>query len=187
MNDKPNILVGQLPRHLYVWVDTAHTHKTPCGFVPAVWYGLVSYPGRAWGCTVMLESGSIYRDLPPHAIAFSAKPSGTWTVQDAQTWDCYGLGWSAVEYDYLHGLDCRAKCAGKEHAGKYLFSVAPVGDGFSAYPEQAKEFSFVQLASDRLTVQPTNHLLFVDRSFTRNVTGKFPTDLKRQTKMWSVE
>lgn len=39
-------LVGELPRHLYVYVDTEHTHQEPRGFIPAVWFGLVSYPGR---------------------------------------------------------------------------------------------------------------------------------------------
>lgn len=35
-------LTGQLPRHLYCWVNTEHTHKEPCGFAPAVWFGLMT-------------------------------------------------------------------------------------------------------------------------------------------------
>jgi len=42
-------LVGQLPHHLYVFIDSTFTHKEPAGFIPAVWFGLVSYPGRMWG------------------------------------------------------------------------------------------------------------------------------------------
>jgi len=181
-------LTGQLPRHLYVWVDTNHTHKEPYGFVPAVWYGLVSYPGRMWGCTVMLESGAIYRNLPAHAIAFNPTPFSeeNWTEQDAQTWDCYGYGFTALEYDYLKGLECRARANGQEHTGKYLFTVAPVGDGFSAAPEQAKEFIFLATDSGRLTVQPTNHVVFRERSFTDNLL-KFPEGLKRQDLIWTAE
>ena len=82
-------LVGELPRHLYVWVDSAYTHQDPQGFIPAVWYGLVSYPGRCWGATVLLESGAIYRNVPCHALAFNDWPEPEWTPQDAQTWDCY--------------------------------------------------------------------------------------------------
>ena len=82
-----NTLVGPLPRHLYVWVDSTYTHRQPCGWVPAVWFGLVSYPGRVWGCTVMLEAGSIYRNLPPTAIAFDPDPEPDWSLPQAQTWD----------------------------------------------------------------------------------------------------
>ena len=181
-----NTLTGEIPRHFYVWVDTRHTHKKPCGYVPAVWYGLVSYPGRVWGCTVMLESGSVYRNIPSHAIAFSNKPKGKWTERDAQTWDCYGWDWSAVEYGFLRGLECKVRAGGKEHLGEYLFTVSPVGDGFSAYPEQSKEFSFVRLDNDHLTVQPTNHIVFRERSFTDNKL-EFSDAMKRQSKIWTSE
>lgn len=179
-------LVGQLPRHLYVYVDSRFTHTEPVGFVPAVWFGLVSYPGRMWGCTVMLESGAIYRNLPPHAIAFHDSPVGLWNAQDAQTWDCYGPDFSVIEYDYLRGLDCTAKANGRHHAGEYLFAVAPIGDGFSAVPEQSKEFSFIRLDNGRLTVQPTNHLAFRDKSFTIEP-FELPRGLKRQTEVYSCE
>ena len=70
--------------------------------------------------------------------------------------------------------------------GEYIFTVSPIGDGFSAYPEQAKEFSFVKLDNDRLTIQPTNHLIFSEKSFTDNELT-FPTDLKRQETIWATE
>lgn len=179
--------VGQLPRHLYVWVDTKFTHEEPSGFVPAVWFGLVSYPGRAWGCTVMLESGAIYRNLPAHAIAFDQEADSFWEPRRAQTWDCYGYEFTAHEYDYLRGLDCLVKLAtGDELMGEYLFSVAPIGDGFGAYPEQAKEFTFIRLENNRLTIQPTNHIVFRERSFTGKYLA-FPKGLKRQTEIWTAE
>ena len=179
-------LTGQIPRHLYCWVDTQHTHKEPCGFVRAVWYGLVSYPGRMWGCTVMLESGAVYRNLPTHAIAFDPQPEGEWTPQDALTWDCFGWEFTSLEYDYLRGLDCKVRAGGKEIDGEYLFTVAPIGDGFSAYPEQAKEFTFVELVNGWLTVQPTDHIVFRERSFTDNKL-EFPSGLKRQLDTWTTE
>lgn len=179
-------LTGELPRHLYCFVDSRHTHVEERGFVKAVWFGLVSYPGRMWGCTVMLESGSVYRNLPPHALAFDEDPEPLWTAQDAQTWDCYDWQFTAVEYRYLTGLDCKVRSNGKEFEGQYLFTVAPVKDGFSAYPEQAKEFTFARLDNDRMTIQPTNHVVFRERSFTNNKL-EFPTDLKRQTDVWTCE
>lgn len=183
---KPNILVGELPAHQYVFVNTEYTHKTPIGFIPAVWYGLVSYPGRVWGCTVMLESGAIYRNLPPNAIAFSEEPEGDWEAKDAQTWDCYGLGFTVLEYSYLSGLECLVMANQREHAGEYLFTVAPVGDAFSAAPDQAKEFMFIRLNSGWMTIQPTNHLVFRERSFT-DKEMKFPSGLKCQREVVSVE
>jgi hypothetical protein len=180
-------LVGQLPRHIYCYVDSIYTHKQPQGFLPCVWFGLVSYPGRTWGCTVMLESGSIYRNVPAHAIAFSEDPHClTWAADEAQTWDCYGERFTTIEYTYLAGLDCKAKCRLLDFDGSYLFTAAPIGDGFSAYPDQAKEFCFIQLHNGRLTIQPTNHVVFRERSFTDNKL-EFPTGLRRQGEIWSAE
>jgi hypothetical protein len=187
-------LTGQLARHLYCYVDSSFTHKESVGFVPCVWFGLVSYPGRMWGCTVMLESGAIYRNVPPHAIAFCEKPKGIstehfgkyrWEPKDAQTWDCYGTDFTVLEYNYLQGLDCEVMANKEVFNGTYLFTVAPVGDAYSAAPEQAKEFVFVKLDNGRLTIQPTNNVLFTDRSFTND--EGWPKGLKRQTATWSCE
>jgi hypothetical protein len=185
-------LVGELPRHLYVFVDAAHTHTERTGFVPALWYGLVSLRARVWGCTVIFESGAVYRNIPPHAIAFYPEAEPNWTVQDAQRWDCYGERFSTIEYRYLAGLEVLAHCNSgansKNLPGTYLFTAAPVADGFSMAPEQAKEFSFIALDNGRLTIQPTNHVLFRERSFTTNQGMEFPLkDLKRQTEVWSCE
>ena len=179
-------LVGELPRHIYCFVDSSFTHTCPNGFIPCVWFGLVSYPGRTWGCTVMLECGAIYRNVPAHAIAFHKFPQEPWSADEAQTWDCYGEQFTTLEYKYLSGLDCKVKCKDAAYDGKYLFTVAPIGDGFSAYPEQAKEFCFIQLYLGRLTVQPTNHVVFRERSFTDNKL-EFPSGLRRQTDVWSAE
>jgi hypothetical protein len=181
-----NTLVGELPRHLYCYVDSQFTHKEPHGFLPCVWFGLVSYPGRLWGCTIMLECGAIYRNVPSHAMAFTEHPEKPWYTEEAQAWDCYGEDFTTLEYRYLAGLDCRVNLPSGAYEGQYLFTAAPVGDGFSAYPEQAKEFCFIQLNNGRLTIQPTNHVVFRERSFTDNKL-EFPVGLKRQTDVWSAE
>lgn len=180
-----NTYIGDIPKHQYVFVDTAYTHREPQGYLPAVWFGIVSYPGRAWGLNVMFENGAIYRCLPPHAIAY-AIDAPEWAIYQAQTWDCYGEQFACHEYRYLSGLDCNVRAHGQEYMGNYLFTVAPVGDAFSAYPEQAKEFSFIRLHNDRLTIQPTNHLVFRERSFTTGDMA-FPKGLNRQTDIWSCE
>jgi len=179
-------LVGELPRHIYCYVDSTYTHTVAQGFLPCVWFGLVSYPGRTWGCTVMLESGAIYRNVPAHAIAFYPHRTTPWWADQAQTWDCYGERFTTLEYKYLAGLDCKVKCKDESYEGKYLFTAAPVGDGFSAYPDQAKEFCFIQLDLGRLAIQPTNNVVFRERSFTDNKL-EFPSGLRRQTDVWSAE
>jgi hypothetical protein len=68
--------------------------------------------------------------------------------------------------------------------GDYLFTVAPLNDGFSESPDQAKEFCFIRLDNGRLTIQPTNRVVFEDRSFT---TGEPVPKLKLQTETWSCE
>ena len=178
-------IVGELPRHIYCYVDSRFTHQNEIGFIPCVWFGLVSYPGRVWGCTVMLENGAIYRNVPVHGVAFMDKPC-EWDVKDAQTWDCYGSDFTTVEYRYLARLDCKVRANGREHEGHYLFSVAPINDGFSAYPEQAKEFCFVRLDNSRLSIQPTNLVVFRELSFTSDKL-EFPTGMKRQDEVWSAE
>ena len=187
-----NTLVGSLVTHRYIWVDTTYTHAVPQAprFQPAVWFGLVSLPGRMWGCTVMLESGAVYRALPPMAIAFVASPPEheDWqqSPEEAQTWDCYGIGFTVVEYPYLVGLRCLAKTDTLVQPGQHLFSVAPVGDSFSAVPDQAKEFHFIWLDSGRLTIQPTDRLVYEERSFTTSPMA-FPRGLKRQSVVYSCE
>jgi len=179
-------LIGPLPQHRYCWIDTTFTHAQPQTprWQPAVWFGLVSFPGRAWGCTVLLESGAVYRNIPPHALAFCADPQPL-TLREAQTWDCYHTDFSAVIYPYLDGLRAQVRTGETCQQGCYLFSVAPVGDGFSAAPDQAKEFHFLELDTGGLTIQPTNRVVYEEKSFT--VSGHMPVGLKLQTDVYSCE
>jgi len=70
--------------------------------------------------------------------------------------------------------------------GEYLFTAAPINDGYSAYPEQAKEFKFIKLTNGRLTVQPTNRVAFEDLSFTGTI-SELPKGLARQSTVWTCE
>ena len=180
-------LIGQLPHHQYVHVDTAFTHKAPeVSSTPAVWFGLVSYPGRAWGCTVLLESGAVYRNLPLHALAHT--PNGLrlrWGVRQAQHWDCYGSGFTTLCYDTLRGLECTVKTAAGRRRGQYVCTVAPTGDAYSAVPSQAKELVLVALMNGRYTIQPTDRVVFKDPSFTE--WRGWPRGLKRQEDTYSAE
>jgi hypothetical protein len=68
--------------------------------------------------------------------------------------------------------------------GQYLFTVAPIEDGFSNEPSQSKEFKFIKLDNGRITIQPTNKVLFIDKSFTEEEVFH---ELKLQTEVYSCE
>lgn len=185
-------LVGELPRHVdcHIAAKFLYDDKMVTSAQPAIWFGLVSFPGRAWGCTVMLESGAIYRNLPPHALMFcrEGRPvEPSWSIDEAQLWDCYGEEFTTLEYDLLREHRCMVRIGGDDLPGEYLFTAAPIGDAWTARPEQMKEFIFIRLGNGRLTIQPTNRVIFEERAFTRNKNLEFPKDLRRQTEVWSCE
>lgn len=174
-----------LPYHQYVYVDKKFTRNT-IGFEPVVWFAVHAHPGRMWGCHVLTEEGAVIRSIPPHAIAFSENPEENWKEKDAQLYDVYGREFSLTIYTYLYGLDCRIRTNGRELDGKYLFTAIPYNDGFSEEPEQSKEYMFVKLYNGRLSIQPTNRIVFVEKSFT-NKEISFPKDVRRQTQTYSCE
>lgn len=173
---------GSLPHHKYCFVESGFIRKGGTGLEPCVWFGLHAHAGRAWGCHVMLETGAVYRGVPPHALAFDEDAETRWRLEDAQVWDCYGPQFSLVCYDFLAGLrtiDHRGLF------GRYLFTVVPLNDGYTEEPEQSKEFMFIEGDNGRLSILPTNKLLFRDKSFTKETT--WPTDLKVSRQVWRVE
>jgi len=173
---------GPLPRHTYCYVEpnTFGNEK----WERVAWFGLVSHPGRTWGCHVMLECGAVYRNVPLHRLAHRETVTG-WTPCEGQTWDCYGHHFSVVEYPFLEAAPVIVRLRSKEElTGRYLFTAIPMLDGFSLEPEQSKEFYFIKLDNGRFTAQPTNHVLVQDKSFI--TVSEWPR-LKRQTEAWSVD
>ena len=171
---------ASLPHHQYVWVDQSFIREGGSGWEQAVWFGLHSHPGRAWGCHVMLECGAVYRGLPPHALAVDDKPDD-WTLPQAQMWDCYGTQFSLLRYRVLIGLQARAT---NGILCDYLFTAVPIGDGYSEHPSQSKEFMFMRTKGERLLILPTNKLRFIDKSFTAEVERP---RLKLADTVWSCE
>lgn len=174
---------GSIPTHQYVWVEPGALGDHD--WIRGVWFGITAWPGRAWGCHVMLECGAVYRNVGLHQIA-SHVDAEDWTPEQAATWNAYGFQFSTLEYPYLAGLNCRTRLQDKtERKGRYLFTAAPVGDAYSSSPEQSKEFYFLVLNNNRYTAQPTNQILFTDKSFT--IPSEWPRYLKRQDKWFDSE
>ena len=176
--------IGALQTHRYIWVDSTYTHEEPCGLVEAMWVGLTSIPGRAWGINVILrDGGALYRNIPPHAVAFTCEPEHDWIICEAQLWDCYSYHFSVLQNPIMRGMSVSVRVEDKVLHGEYLFSTAHLHDGWSDAPEQDKEFIFVKLNNGRLTIQPTNRVRFIDHSFT---TEELPK-LKLQENVYSCE
>lgn len=176
---------GPLPRHTYCYVEPGALGDNKWERV--AWFGLVSHPGRTWGCHVMLECGAVYRNVPLHQLGWDPNIAigSHWNTHQAQTWDCYGHHFSVVEYPFLEAVPVRVRLRDKtEHEGRYMFTAIPMLDGFSLEPEQSKEFYFIKLDNGRFTAQPTNHILVKDKSFVTTV--EWPR-LQRQTETWSVD
>jgi hypothetical protein len=148
---------------------TLHTHAGP---LPAHQY-------------VWIDADAIGKHEPLRAVWFGLT-SWPWEPWQAATWDAYGWQFTTLEYPYLSSMNTRVRLQdGAEHAGMYLFTLAPVGDAFSASPSQSKEFYFLQLENGRYTAQPTNQVLVDDRSWVDEL--KWPTFLKRQRDWHSAE
>lgn len=176
--------IGALQTHRYIWVDSIYTHEEPVGLVEAMWVGLTSIPGRAWGINVILRNGgALYRNIPPNGVSFTADPGQEWHISDAQLWDCYSYHFSVLQNPIMRGMQVSVRVEDKVLHGEYLFSTAHLHDGWSDAPEQDKEFIFVKLNNGRLTIQPTNRVRFIDNSFT---TEELPR-LKLQETVYSCE
>lgn len=175
---------GSLITHRYVWVEPNAIGQHD--WLRAVWFGLTCFPGRAFGCHLLLECGAIYRNVPLHQLA-TKKSDDPWSAAQAQTWDSYGYQFSLIEYPFLQSMNARARLQNHQECdGHYLFTLVPVGDAFSASPEQSKEFFFLELHDNhRFTAQPSNQVLINDRSFVNEL--EWPKFLKRQSEWHSAE
>ena len=179
---------ANLPRHLYVKCDMEFVSDgQKQGIEDAVWFGLTAIPGRAWGCTIMLKCGALYRGLPLHALAHGEIAIMDWDINDAQRWDCFGWNFTTIEYEYLMGLSCKVWIANRKtwEVGRYLFTAEPYGDGFSMSPSQTKSHHFIALNNGRITAVPGNNVLWKESSFT--TPSEKPNWLRTQSQVWHGE
>lgn len=183
-------LFASLPRQIYCHVDRRFLSAgLEEGLIECMWLGLTSVPGRAWGLTVLLESGALYSNVPPHALYFPV-PGGdfsrtAWSLRQSQRWDCFGYRFALHEYDVLFERPIVAFVLEERMAGRYLFTAQHFEDGYSLTPEQAKQYHFAQLANGRLCALPANFMLFSEPSFTD--VKERPAWLRVQTAIYSCE
>ena len=179
-----------LTRHLYVHADkAAMSQGQEQGWEPCAWIGLNAVPHRAWGCTVLLQCGALYRNLPLSALAvgeigFEQK----WKTADAQRWDCFGINFTTLIYPALEELDVSVWLPTRQHwmGGSYLFTAEFYGDSYSMEPSQTKAHHFIELSNGRIGCYPGNNILWHEISFTR-VSCQKPAWLKVQTDVHACE
>jgi len=181
--------VCDLPAHQYVEVDRKFLSRGERdGWEEAVWFAVSAVPHRAWGLTVLLKCGAIYRGLPPHAIVLD--PVGKvidWKLEEAQRWDCFGYDFTCHRHAYLRELDCSAYIFPDRRwlPGSYLFTADFYDDAYSLEPSQTKSSHFIALDNGRLAVLPGNNLLWEEASFTR--AQDKPSWLRVQNQSWHAE
>jgi hypothetical protein len=177
---------GNIPNHQYCFVERKFLNPELSGVERCCWFAIVAHTGRMWGCHILLESGAVYRQIPPHALSMKENPA-EWVASQAQQWDCYGDQFSVIAYRTLYGLDLKARIgASEEIGGSYLFNAVPINDPYSEAPDQDKEFVFAWLDNGRLTIQPTNRILFIDKSFTSKK-AEWPTHLRPLSQVYHSE
>lgn len=183
------IHAADIPNHQYLWVDKSVLSRGQVqGWEEAVWFGLTSVPHRAWGCTLMLKCGAIYRGTPLSALALDeVGKEQLWSIGDAQRWDCFGYNFQPIRYAYLRELDCDVWLAKRGHwmRGHYLFTAEPYEDSYSLEPSQTKSHHFIALCNGRITCVPGNNVLWHESSFTKP-NGK-PDWLRVQNETWHAE
>jgi len=180
---------ADIPVHQYLWVDKSILSRgQQTGWEECVWFGLLSVPHRAWACTLMLKCGAIYRGTPLSALAYSEKgKTESWSIADAQRWDCFGYNFQPIIYAYLRELDCDVWVANRKEwmRGHYLFTCEPYEDAYSLEPSQTKSHHFIALKNGRITCVPGNNVMWHENSFTKPQ-GK-PDWLRVQTETWHAE
>jgi len=183
------IHAANLPQHQYCWVDKSIMSDGEVkGWEEGVWFGLLSTPHRAWGCSVMLKCGALYRGLPLHALCHDRVGFDVeWGIGDAQRWDCFGYNFSPIRYDYLRELDVDVWVAKRQNwfEGHYVFTAEPYEDSYSLEPSQTKSHNFIALENGRYTCVPNNNVLWKESSFVKSQ-GK-PNWLRVQSDSWHAE
>lgn len=158
--------IGSIPNHRYILVDTLYTHEKSIGWQEAMWVGITSIPGRAWGINVIFRfGGMMYRNIPPNAIAFRHDPQTFWNIDDSQAWNCYSYDFVTLQDPVLSNMRLKVKTKSGIHTGEYMFSTTHINDGYSESPDQDKTFIWCKLDNGRMTIQPNNHVVFEDSSY----------------------
>lgn len=180
-----------LPTHRYVWVRDSYIYNKPTGaYVPAVWFGVSSHPGRSIGCHVLLENGATVIDLPLVALTHLDSAEKHPDIEEAVAWDAFGWDVQVYEPQYLSGLsvemlkECHRETLG---TGDAWFAIDWIKNGWSSYPQQHKWLWIVAGEDGNLYAMPQDRVLFMEASFTDEYKKIPEGGIKRQTVVWSAE
>jgi hypothetical protein len=180
-----------LPTHRYVWVRDSYIYNNPTGaYVPAVWFGISSHPGRTFGCHVLLENGATVIDLPLVALTHLDSAETHPEIEEAVAWDAFG--WDVQVYEAQYLRDLSVEMLEENHrdtlgTGEAWFAIDWVNNGWSNYPQQHKWLWVVAGDDGNLYAMPQDRLLFQEASFTDHYKEIPEGGIKRQKVVWSAE
>lgn len=154
--------------YIRCWVRLEHLtglYGTEEGYAFAV----QSFPGRALGFHVMLQSGAHYRNVPIHALC-TRQEAPPVSLADCQLWDCFSFRPVAHVFQYLQDHEAVCLTRSGQVNGRYLFTVdwlpdTPERPGFILRPEQNKCAHVLETEAGNLVALPTNRIAWRDGYF----------------------
>ena len=174
--------------YLKVWVRRRHIARDG-GMEQGYAFAISSFPGRALGFHVMLQSGAHYRHVPIHAL--TTKPiSRERSLGDLQLWDCFSYRPVVTTFHYLYEHSCVCMLPKTEVPGNYLFTVDWLPDpspGWILQPDQNKCAHVIELRDGNLAALPTNRIRWTDGYFCGQFGRPDKGGYKTQTETYHAE
>lgn len=167
-------LTASVPQHLYGYVCAEMLYGMDPAKVgqyePCVIIGVTSRPSRAMHFEIMCESGACWANIPLHMLRHTMPKDGAdiHPLTELQAWDCHGWDFSVFQFEYKREMGCTFRTPGKKTLpGSYWFTLDHTDNGFSLYPPEHKNYTFILLedGSGQIAAMPNNRILWKDHSF----------------------
>lgn len=125
---------------------------------------------------IMVDNGAMFSRLPIHALCWKDAPQQP--LSSLQSWDCFSEKIAAIAYSFLDHCRCKVLLPDKQEWGEYVCTFDWHGNMWSESPWQYKCLHLIKLDDGNFTLQPNNHLLWINQAFTDDkaiaLTGEMP-------------
>lgn len=141
-------------------------------------FGAYSATNEALTFHIMLDNGAVFSRVPIHALCWQECEMRS--LSTLQSWDCFSEKITTVAYDFLRYCRCKVLLPQQEEAwGEYAgLTFDWYGNPWSECPWQYKCLHLIKLDEGNFTLQPNNHILWINQAFTDKnaiaLTGEIP-------------
>ena len=140
-------------------------------------FGAHSVTNEALTFHLMIENGAVFSRVPIHGLCWRESPVRS--LHTLQSWDCFGEKITSICYDFLKYCQCKVLLPDGEEWGEYAgVTFDWYGNSWSECPWQYKCLHLIKLDDGNFTLQPNNHLLWINEAFTDKnaiaLTGEMP-------------